>query len=121
VKNEFAQAARRELANPQLRANIRNATHTIREKREQAVGEMPDWEELREAGRLIKERTMRHLAEHLEQLEQAVTAAGGRVHWAADAAEAKAKRYLRTMMALEAAARDGKPEGGRATEPHSYR
>jgi len=88
MRNEFAQSARDELANPQLRANIRNATHTIRERRAQAVAELPDWEQLREAGRRIKERTMRHLAEHLEQLERSVTAAGGVVHWAADAAQA---------------------------------
>ena len=33
---------------------------------------------------------MRHLDEHLEQLEASVTAAGGTVHWARDAAEANA-------------------------------
>jgi len=88
MRNEFAHAARGELANAQLRANIRDATHTIRAKREQAVAEMPDWEQLREAGRRIKECTMRHLDRHLEQLERSVTAAGGVVHWAAEAAEA---------------------------------
>jgi hypothetical protein len=35
---------------------------------------------------------------------------------AADAAESKAKRYLRTMMALEAAVREGQPEGGRTAK-----
>ncbi len=88
MRNEFAEAARLEVANSQLRANIRNATHTIRAKREEAVAEMPDWEQLREAGRRIKERTMRNLDRHLEQLERSVTAAGGVVHWAAEAAEA---------------------------------
>jgi L-lactate dehydrogenase complex protein LldF len=88
MRNEFAEAARHEVANSQLRANIRNATHTIRAKREEAVAEMPDWEQLREAGRRIKERTMRNLDRHLEQLERSVTAAGGVVHWAAEAAEA---------------------------------
>jgi L-lactate dehydrogenase complex protein LldF len=81
----FPEAAREALADPQLRANLRNATHTIRDKRAAAVAEVPDWEELREAGRLIKSHATRHLDRHLEELEAAVTRAGGKVHWAADA------------------------------------
>jgi len=52
------------------------------------VGELPDWEELREAGRSIKERVLRHLDEYLVELEASVTRAGGVVHWARDAEEA---------------------------------
>jgi L-lactate dehydrogenase complex protein LldF len=52
------------------------------------VAEVDDWEELREAGRAIKADAMRRLDALLAQLEEAVTAAGGRVHWARDAAEA---------------------------------
>jgi L-lactate dehydrogenase complex protein LldF len=81
----FPEAAREALADGQLRANLRNATHTIRGKRAAAVAEVPDWEELREAGKQIKERATRHLDQHLEALEAAVTRAGGQVHWAADA------------------------------------
>jgi L-lactate dehydrogenase complex protein LldF len=86
----FPTAARRELANPQLRANLRNATDTIRDKRERAVAEVPDWEELREAGRVIKADVLARLDEYLLQFEQAVESAGGHVHWARDAAEANA-------------------------------
>jgi L-lactate dehydrogenase complex protein LldF len=86
----FPVAARRELANPQLRANLHNATETIRSKRARVVAEVPDWEELREAGRAIKADALARLAEHLVQFEGAVEAAGGRVHWARDAAEANA-------------------------------
>jgi L-lactate dehydrogenase complex protein LldF len=81
----FPAAAREAVADSQLRANLRNATHTIRDKRAAAVAEVPDWQELREAGRLIKERATRHLDRHLEALEESVTRAGGTVHWAADA------------------------------------
>jgi L-lactate dehydrogenase complex protein LldF len=49
----FPAAAREELANAQLRANLRNATDTIRAKRARVVDELPHWEELREAGRAI--------------------------------------------------------------------
>src|SRR5207302_1873174 len=46
------------------------------------------WEELREAGRAIKARTMAGLDGYLEQLEAEFTARGGTVHWARDAIEA---------------------------------
>ena len=49
---------------------------------------MPDWEELRDAGAALKERTLSQLPELLEQFEAAVTARGGHVHWARDADEA---------------------------------
>ncbi|MEV6940227.1 lactate utilization protein B, partial [Streptomyces sp. NPDC051132] len=84
----FPEAARDAVHDPTLRANLRHATHTIRAKRAQAVGELSDWAQLREAGRRIKGHTLHHLDRYLEQLEEAVTAAGGTVHWAADAEEA---------------------------------
>ena len=84
----FPVAARRALADPQLRRNIGAATGTIRAKRQQVVSEVADWEELREAGRALKAETMARLPELLEQLEERVTAAGGHVHWARDADEA---------------------------------
>jgi L-lactate dehydrogenase complex protein LldF len=84
----FPDAARAALADAQLRANLGNATSTIRDKRARVVAEVPDWEELREAGRAIKADVMAHLDDHLVQFEEAVTAAGGQVHWAADAGEA---------------------------------
>jgi L-lactate dehydrogenase complex protein LldF len=84
----FPQAARAALGDAQLRHNLRHATHAIRDKRAAAVAELEDWEQLREAGRRIKERALRHLDVHLEALEVAVTRAGGVVHWAPDAAAA---------------------------------
>ncbi|HVV18200.1 MAG TPA: LUD domain-containing protein, partial [Pseudonocardiaceae bacterium] len=84
----FPEAAATALADPQLRANLRNATHTIRAKRAKVVGELDDWERLRAAGQAIKDDVLGHLGEYLQRLEQAVTARGGVVHWASDAAEA---------------------------------
>ena len=84
----FPQAARAALADTQLRRNLGKATTTIRAKRANVVGELPDWEALRDAGSAIKARTMRHLDDYLLQLEGSVERAGGRVHWARDAAEA---------------------------------
>ncbi|MGW4028813.1 LutB/LldF family L-lactate oxidation iron-sulfur protein [Streptomyces sp. NPDC004838] len=84
----FPEAAGRAVADPVLRANLRHATHTIRDRRARAVAELADWERLRTAGQRIKDHTLRHLDRYLEQLERAVTTAGGTVHWAADADEA---------------------------------
>jgi L-lactate dehydrogenase complex protein LldF len=78
------------IGEPQLRDNLHVATRTIRAKRAQVVAEVEDWEALREAGRAIKADAMRRLDALLVELEEAVTAAGGRVHWARDAAEANA-------------------------------
>jgi L-lactate dehydrogenase complex protein LldF len=86
----FPKAARHELANEQLRANLHRATHTIRDKRARVVAELPDWEALREAGAAIKTNVMARLPELLLQFEAAATAAGATVHWARDAAEANA-------------------------------
>jgi L-lactate dehydrogenase complex protein LldF len=86
----FPQAARVALGDPQLRRTIGEATSTIRAKRARVVAELPDWEELRDAGAAIKARAMATLPEQLERLEAEVVRHGGIVHWARDAAEANA-------------------------------
>jgi L-lactate dehydrogenase complex protein LldF len=83
----FPEAAREALANAQLRHNVGHATRAIRVKRAEVVAEAPDWEQLREAGRALKERVLRHLDHYLAELEAAVQSAGGVVHWARDAEE----------------------------------
>ncbi|WP_198954789.1 lactate utilization protein B [Kineosporia sp. R_H_3] len=84
----FPVAARKALADTQLRKNLGHATSTIRAKRARVVGELDDWEELRAAGAAIKADVMARLPELLVQLEENVTARGGHVHWARDADEA---------------------------------
>jgi L-lactate dehydrogenase complex protein LldF len=86
----FPEAAREMLSNAQLRRNLGKATSTIRAKRLRAIGELPDWEALRDAGAAIKAHAMATLPEQLERLEASVTARGGVVHWARDGAEANA-------------------------------
>jgi L-lactate dehydrogenase complex protein LldF len=83
----FPEAARAALADTQLRHNLGHATRTIRAKRAGVVAELDDWEQLREAGRALKERVVRHLDDYLIGLEEAVTRAGGTMHWARDADE----------------------------------
>jgi L-lactate dehydrogenase complex protein LldF len=71
----FPEAARTALADTQLRHNLGHATRTIRAKRAVVVSELDDWEQLREAGRALKERVVRHLDDYLIGLEEAVTPA----------------------------------------------
>ena len=84
----FPDAARVMLRDSQLRHNLQRATATIRTKRAGVVSELPDWEELRLAGAAIKDDVLTNLDRYLLQVEERVTAAGGQVHWARDAAEA---------------------------------
>ena len=87
---KFPAAARRALADSQLRRNLRKATTTIRTRRAEVVAELEDWEQLRAAGKAIKDQALASLDGYLEQFERAATAAGAQVHWARDAAEANA-------------------------------
>ncbi|MFC4123153.1 lactate utilization protein B [Nonomuraea zeae] len=88
MPGSFPENSAAAVQNSQLRYNLRKATHTIRGKRAGVVGELPDWPELRAAGKAIKDHTLRNLDRYLIRMEEAVTAAGGTVHWARDAAEA---------------------------------
>lgn len=74
----FPQAAAVSTMDSQLRANLRNATHTIRDKRAAAIGELPDWPGLRAHAKAVKDHTLRNLESYLEQFEAAVVAAGDR-------------------------------------------
>jgi L-lactate dehydrogenase complex protein LldF len=85
---DFPASALPLLQDAQLRGNVRHATEVIQDKRARVVGEMPDWQALRDAGAEIRVHTLLHLDSYLEQFEQRCTAAGGHVHWARDSAEA---------------------------------
>jgi iron-sulfur cluster protein len=78
------------LGDTQLRTNLAHATSTIRDKRLRVVGELSDWEELRDAGASIKDYVLQHMDELLVEVERNVTRHGGVVHWARNGAEANA-------------------------------
>jgi L-lactate dehydrogenase complex protein LldF len=92
----FQEAARHALEDSQLRHNMRQATRVIRNKRNNIVGELPDWEQLRASASAIKAHTMRYLDLYLEQFESNVIKAGGHVHWASDSDEAR--RIIRELV-----------------------
>jgi L-lactate dehydrogenase complex protein LldF len=88
-QQEHAPLDPRLMGDAQLRKNVRHATSVITAKRARVVEEKADWQELREAGKQIRRHTMQYLDRYLEQFEANCTRAGGTVHWARDAAEAR--------------------------------
>ncbi len=85
----FPQAALPMLRNPQLRKNVAHAIDVIQGKRAKLVAEKTDWQELRSAAADLRMHVLENLGAYLEQFEANCTAAGGTVHWAADAEEAR--------------------------------
>ncbi len=84
----FAANARSALKNATLREALKRATDLFGERRRSAVASLPDWEDLRERARAIKEHTLFHLDRYLEEFASNAEQAGARVHWARDAHEA---------------------------------
>ena len=74
----------------QMRKNVRHATEVIQSKRARVVGERRDWEALRESGKQLRSHVLKHLDSYLLEFERNCARAGGIVHWARDAAEARA-------------------------------
>ncbi len=70
-------------------AAVQQATGRFLGNRAARLAEMPQWEELRQAASDIRLHTLQNLDYYLEKLEQNVSAAGGQVHWASDAARAR--------------------------------
>jgi L-lactate dehydrogenase complex protein LldF len=89
VAPPFPVAALPVLRNPQLRKNVAHAIDVIQAKRARLVQEKADWQALRTAGAAIRDHVLENLGAYLEQFEQRCTAAGGVVHWAADAADCR--------------------------------
>ncbi|UFH56863.1 lactate utilization protein B [Spirosoma sp. KNUC1025] len=59
----------------------------IRQKRDMAAKNIPEWEELREAASRIKSNVLSNLHDYLLEFEANATRNGIKVHWAADAKE----------------------------------
>jgi L-lactate dehydrogenase complex protein LldF len=85
----FPKAVLPVLRNPQLRKNVAHAIDVIQAKRARLVAEKTDWQALREAASAIRTHALDNLGAYLEQFEERCTAAGGTVHWAAEADEAR--------------------------------
>ena len=70
-------------------AAVQRAASQLLSKRATRVAETPEWEQLRQIASDMRLHTLEHLDIYLERLEAQATAAGVKVHWARDAAEAR--------------------------------
>lgn len=75
-----------------LQDNIHEPMHDrflwmARQHRDLQAQAIPDWEELREIASKIKEHTLTHLDQYLEEFERNAIRRGAHVRWARDAAE----------------------------------
>ena len=66
------------------------ALYAVREKRDRQAYSLPEWEQLREKASQIKEHTLAHLADYLEEFERNATRNGIKVHWAESGEEMNA-------------------------------
>ena len=86
---EFKGRAVHALQDAELQQALGKAKGGFVGNRARQVEAMPEFEALRDTARDIKDHVLDHLDHYLEKYEAAVTAAGGQVHWAADAQEAR--------------------------------
>jgi L-lactate dehydrogenase complex protein LldF len=84
---DHARAASRFIAQERHQAFHDTRLWDLRKKRDREAHAIPEWEELRQLASDIKEHTLAHLADYLEEFERNATANGTIVHWARDAAE----------------------------------
>ncbi len=85
----FKENARRALADPQLQRALGHVRAGFVDKRAKVVAALPEFEALCDAARDIKTHTLAHLDLYLEAYEKAATKAGGQVHWAESAEDAR--------------------------------
>lgn len=85
---QFKARATTALANPNLQRALGNLRDGFPNKRAAAVARMPEFEQLRDEGRDLKNHILEHLDYYLETFESKVLKQGGQVHWARDADEA---------------------------------
>src|SRR5271166_4928229 len=82
-----AEAAARFIAAPEHEKMHDERLWDLRQKRDREMRGIAEWEELRSLASAIKEHTLTHLDQYLEQFEANAQSNGIHVHWARDAAE----------------------------------
>ena len=85
----FKENAKVALGDPHLQKALLHIRSGFIEKRQKAVEALPEFDRLRDAARDIKNHTLQHLDLYLEAYEDKVRAAGGEVHYAETAEEAR--------------------------------
>ncbi len=79
---QFKSRSKDALLNEGLQSALRKSRGGFVDKRQLAVDDLKDFEELRERAVAIKNHVLANLDGYLEQYEASVTESGGQVHWA---------------------------------------
>src|SRR6516225_3851396 len=87
--HDFLGAARQALGDAGLQTALVRLTETLMAGNRRGYAALADSSALRDHAKRIKEHTLAHLDRYLLQLEASVQKLGGKVHWAADAEEAR--------------------------------
>jgi L-lactate dehydrogenase complex protein LldF len=90
TSSAFKENARRALGDAGLQRALARSGSSFIARRADAVANLPEFEQLRDTARDIKNHTLANLDFYLEAYEAKVLEAGGKVHWCADADEARA-------------------------------
>ncbi len=85
----FRENAGEALRDASLQRALRNIPTGFIKKRQKAADRMPEFEDLRDAARDLKNRTLANLDFYLEEFESKVVANGGTVHWCSNAEQAR--------------------------------
>ncbi|HMF17272.1 MAG TPA: LutB/LldF family L-lactate oxidation iron-sulfur protein [Gemmataceae bacterium] len=88
--HDFPGAVHQALADEPLQAALVRLTGTLMAGNRRGYAALADSDRLRDHAKQIKEHTLAHLDNYLEQLEASVVKLGGKVHWAASAEDARA-------------------------------
>lgn len=86
---EFKDASRIALHNEPLQKALGNLRQGFPQKRATAVARLPEFEQLRDQARDLKNHVLEHLDIYLETFERNCQAQGGQVHWARTAEDAR--------------------------------
>ena len=86
----FPANAERALHDDNLQASLARFRQGFPVKRQAAIERLPEFDALRDAAVAIKDHALAHLDVYLQRFEERLTAAGGQVHWCADAEAARA-------------------------------
>ena len=87
--HDFTGAAAQALADQGLQSALVRLTDTLMAGNRRGYAALADSDRLRDHAKRIKEHTLAHLDQYLEQLEASVQKLGGTVHWALTAEEAR--------------------------------
>src|SRR6058998_3196831 len=87
--HDFLGASAQALHDPALQAALTRLSDALTAGNRRAYAALTDSDQLRDHAKRLKEHTLTHLDQYLEQLEASVQRLGGHVHWAADAEDAR--------------------------------